>query len=218
MNPKLIPHRLALVSLSLVASATLLSACAPLVMGGAAATTVMVATARRSSGAQLDDQNIELRAASNIRETVGTRVRVNVTSFNRRALITGEAANERDKALVGEAVRQTPNVQEVYNEVGIANSPSFKERTEDSLLTGKVKAGLVAGKEVPSNSIKVVTERGTVYLMGLVSKAEAERATNIARTTTGVQRVVRLFEVLPDDEVARLKALTTAAPAEEPAR
>lgn len=208
MSPKHFPRRLTLLSLSLAASTTLLSACVPLVMGGAAATTVMVATDRRSSGAQLDDQGIELRAASNIREAVGSRVRVNVTSFNRKALITGEAASERDKALVGEAVRQTPNVQAVFNEVGIANSPSLKERTEDSLLTGKVKAGLVSAKEIPANSTKVVTERGTVYLMGLLSQSEADRATNVARTTTGVQRVVRLFEILPDEEINRLKTKT----------
>ncbi len=208
MNRTLFPRRLALMSLSLVASATLLSACAPLLMGGAAATTVMVATDRRSSGAQLDDQGIELRAASNIRDALGSRVRVSVTSFNRRALITGEAASERDKALVGEAVRQTPNVQAVYNEVGIANSPSLKERTEDSLLTGKVKAGLVAAKDIPANSIKVVTERGTVYLMGMLSQSEAERATSVARTTAGVQRVVRLIEILPDEEINRLKTKT----------
>lgn len=208
MNRTFFPRRLALMSLSLVASATLLSACAPLLMGGAAATTVMVATDRRSSGAQLDDQGIELRAASNIRDALGSRVRVSVTSFNRRALITGEAASERDKALVGEAVRQTPNVQAVYNEVGIANSPSLKERTEDSLLTGKVKAGLVAAKDMPANSIKVVTERGTVYLMGMLSQSEAERATSVARTTAGVQRVVRLIEILPDEEINRLKTKT----------
>jgi len=211
MNRTFFPRRLALLSLSLVASATLLSACAPLLMGGAAATTVLVATDRRSSGAQLDDQSIELRAASNIRDAVGSRVRVSVTSFNRRALITGEAASERDKALVGEAVRQTPNVQSVYNEVGIANSPSLKERTEDSLLTGKVKAGLVAAKDMPANSIKVVTERGTVYLMGLLSPGEAERATSVARTTAGVQRVVRLIEILPDEEINRLKAAAESA-------
>ena len=208
MNRTFFPRRLALMSLSLVASATLLSACAPLLMGGAAATTVIVATDRRSSGAQLDDQGIELRAASNIRDALGSRVRVSVTSFNRRALITGEAASERDKALVGEAVRQTPNVQAVYNEVGIANSPSLKERTEDSLLTGKVKAGLVAAKDIPANSIKVVTERGTVYLMGMLSQSEAERATSVARTTSGVQRVVRLIEILPDEEINRLKTKT----------
>ena len=208
MNRTFFPRRLALMSLSLVASATLLSACAPLLMGGAAATTVMVATDRRSSGAQLDDQGIELRAASNIRDALGSRVRVSVTSFNRRALITGEAASERDKALVGEAVRQTPNVQAVYNEVGIANSPSLKERTEDSLLTGKVKAGLVAAKDIPANSIKVVTERGTVYLMGMLSQSEADRATSVARTTSGVQRVVRLIEILPDEEINRLKTKT----------
>jgi osmotically-inducible protein OsmY len=210
MNRKLYPRRLALLSLSLAASAALLPACAPLVVGGAAATSVIVAVDRRSSGAQLDDQTIELRAASAIRDAVGTRVRASVTSYNRRALITGEAASERDKELVTQAVRQTPNVQMVFNEMDVTNSPTLKERAEDSLLTAKVKAALVAAKEVPSSSIKVVSERGTVYLMGLVSRAEADRATHVARTTTGVQRVVLLFEIVSDEELARLQANAAA--------
>lgn len=207
-------RRLACLTLPLAVAATLLPACTPLVVGGAAVTGALVATDRRSSGAQLDDQGIELRAGSNVRETVGSRVRVNVTSYNRRALITGEAANERDKALVEEAVRKTPNVMAVFNEVGIANSPSFREQANDSLVTGRVKAAMIDAKDVPASAIKVVTERGTVYLMGLVTAREADRATEVTRTIQGVQKVVRVFEVLSDQEIARLQAASaTTAPA-----
>lgn len=208
-------RRLACLALPLAVAAVVLPACAPLVVGGAAVTGAMVATDRRSTGAQLDDQGIELRAGSNIRETLGSRVRVNVTSYNRKALITGEAANANDKALVEEAVRKTPNVTAVFNEVGIANSPSFREQANDSLVTGRVKATLIDAKDVPANAIKVVTERGTVYLMGLVSQREADRATELARVVQGVQKVVRVFEVLPDQEIARLQAAT--APSASPA-
>lgn len=197
-----------LVPLAVVA--TVLPACTPLVVGGAAVTGALVASDRRSSGAQLDDQGIELRAGSNIRETVGSRVRVNVTSYNRRALITGEAANQRDKALVEEAVRKTANVAGVFNEVGIANSPSFREQANDSLVTGRVKAAMIDAKDVPASAIKVVTERGTVYLMGLVTAREADRATEATRTVQGVQKVVRVFEVLSDQEIARLQTATAA--------
>lgn len=208
-------RRLACLVLPLAMAATVLSACAPLVIGGAAVTGAMVATDRRSSGAQLDDQGIELRAASNVRETVGSRVRVNITSYNRKALVTGEAASERDRQLLEEAVRKTPNVTGVFNEVGIANSPGLREQANDSMTTGRVKAALIDAKDVPASAIKVVTERGTVFLMGLVTQREADRATEVTRTTQGVQKVVRVFEVLSDQEIARLQSATasTASPA-----
>ena len=210
-------RRLACLALPLAVAAIVLPACTPLVIGGAAVTGAMVATDRRSSGAQLDDQGIELRAASNVRETVGSRVRVNITSYNRKALITGEAATERDKQLVEEAVRKTTNVAGVFNEVGIANSPGLREQANDSLITGRVKAAMIDAKDVPASAIKVVTERGTVYLMGLVTQKEADRATEVARTTQGVQKVVRVFEVLSDQEIARLQATTASTSSPTPA-
>lgn len=196
--------RLGLAALSLAAAAATLSACAPLAVGGAALTGAMVVGDRRSSGAQLDDQGIELRAANRLRDQMGSRARISVTSYNRRALLTGEVANARDKELAESIVKQVDNVQQVYNELDVANSPTFTERAEDTLLTGKVKAGLIDTKQVSANAFKVVTERGTVFLMGRVTQREADIATQVARTTKGVQRVVRVLEIISEEELARI--------------
>jgi len=197
--------RLAASILGVAVLAATVSACAPLMVGGAAMTGAVVATDRRSSGAQLDDQGIELRAANRLREQMGSRARISVTSYNRRALLTGEVANERDKTLAQEIVSKTDNVASVFNELDITNSPTFKEKAEDTLLTGRVKAGLVDTKNLSANSFKVVSERGSVFLMGRVTQREADQATEVARTTKGAQRVVRLFEVITEEELARMK-------------
>jgi osmotically-inducible protein OsmY len=197
--------RLAASILGVAALAATVSACAPLMVGGAAMTGAVVATDRRSSGAQLDDQGIELRAANRLRDSMGSRARISVTSYNRRALLTGEVANERDKALAYEIVAKTDNVASVFNELDITNSPTFKEKAEDTLLTGRVKAGLVDTKNLSTNSFKVVSERGTVFMMGRVTQREADQATEVARTTKGAQRVVRLFEIITEEELARMK-------------
>ncbi len=197
--------RLTVAVLSLAAAAATLSACAPLAVGGAALTGAMVVGDRRSSGAQLDDQGIELRAANRLRDQMGTRARINVTSYNRRLLLTGEVANANDKALAETVGKQVDNVLMVYNELGIANSPTFTEKAEDSLLTGKVKAGLLDTKQISANSFKVVSERGTVFLMGRVTQREADTATQVARTTKGAQRVVRVLEIITEEELAKIK-------------
>ena len=199
------PGRLTVAVLSLAAAAATLSACAPLAVGGAALTGAMVVGDRRSSGAQLDDQGIELRAANRLRDQMGTRARINVTSYNRRLLLTGEVANANDKALAETVGKQVDNVVMVYNELGIANSPTFTEKAEDSLLTGKVKAGLLDTKQISANSFKVVSERGTVFLMGRVTQREADIATQVARTTKGAQRVVRVLEIITEEELAKIK-------------
>ena len=196
--------RLGLAVLSLAAAAATLSACAPLAVGGAALTGAMVVGDRRSSGSQLDDQGIELRAASRLREQMGSRARISVTSYNRRALLTGEVANARDKELAESIVKQVDNVAMVYNELDVANSPTFTEKAEDTLLTGKVKAALIDTKQISANAFKVVTERGTVFLMGRVTQREADIATQVARTTKGVQRVVRVLEIISEEELARI--------------
>lgn len=190
--------------------ASTLSACAPLMVGGAVAGAAIVATDRRSSGAQLDDQAIELRAANRIRDQLGNRARVSVTSYNRRALLTGEVANERDRALVQEIVSQVDNVTMVFNEVDITNSPTLTERAADTVLTGRVKAALLDEKKLVANAFKVVSERGTVFLMGRVTQNEADSATQIARNTKGAQRVVRVFEVLTPEEIARTQGVGPA--------
>lgn len=180
-----------------------LSACTAMVVGGAL-TGAMVAVDRRSSGAQLDDQGIELRAANRLRDQMGNRARVSVTSYNRHVLLTGEAASAAAKAEAEAVLRAMDNVGPIYNELAVTNSPSFTERASDSLLTGRVKAGLVEIRELTANAFKVVSERGTVYLMGRVTQKEADMATEVARTTKGATRVVRVMEMLTEEELARL--------------
>jgi len=202
---------------SILAVATLasgLSACAPLVVGGAVGT-VMVASDRRTSGAQLEDQGIELRSASHLREQLGTRARISVTSYNRRALLTGEVANARDKALAEQIVSQVDNVTGLVNELDITASPSLTQQANDTLITGKVKAALVDTKDLSASAFKVVTERGTVYLMGRVSQHEADKATEVTRSVSGVARVVRVLEIISNDELRRIQAGNNTAPVED---
>lgn len=181
-----------------------LSACVPLVVGGAVAGGSMVATDRRTSGAQLDDEAIELRTRSRIRSAVGTRVRVSVTSYNRQVLLTGEVPSLQDKQLVEQVVAGGESGLTVVNELAVINSPSLVERSQDALVTGRVKAMLMDARDLHFNVFKVVTERGTTYLMGRVTSREADRATEVARAVPGVQKVVRIFEIISDDELARL--------------
>lgn len=197
-----------------VALSGLMSACAPLVVGGAAVGSALVAVDRRTSGAQLDDQGIELRASNRIKEQFGERANVSVTSYNRQVLLTGEAASEAVKAEVERVVAGVDNVRSIVNELGVVNSPSFSQRSSDTLITGKVKAGMVDAKDLSAVAFKVVTTRGTVYLMGRVTQREASRATDIARNTSGVMRVVRVFEILTEEELARIG---TQGPTETPA-
>ncbi len=193
--------RLALASLAAAALAGALSACAPLVMGGAFVGTTLVATDRRTSGAQVEDEGIELRSSNRIRERLGDRVHVNVTSYNRMVLLTGEASSAEDKQLVEQIVSGVDNVRSVVNDLGVLGSSTLTQRSSDTLVTGQVKAALVDAKDVFSNAFKVVTERGTVYLMGRVTAREADRGTEIARSVSGVQRVVRVFEIITEDEL-----------------
>ena len=183
-----------------------LTACVPLVVGGAVAGGSMVAIDRRTSGAQLDDEAIELRAASRIRSELGTRVRVSVTSYNRQVLLTGEVPNLRDRQLVEQVVSRVDNVASVVNELAVLNSPSLVERSSDALLTGRVKAMLLDTRDLQSNAFKVVTERGTTYLMGRVTQREADRATEVTRSTPGVQKVIRIFEIISQDELMRIQS------------
>ncbi|MES2977861.1 MAG: BON domain-containing protein [Pseudomonadota bacterium] len=181
-----------------------LTACVPLVIGGTAAGTALVATDRRTSGAQLEDEGIELRAASRIRSTVGTRVRVSVTSYNRQVLLTGEVPNQQDKQAIEQIVSRVENVGSVVNELAVLSTPSLVERSGDLLITGRVKAAILDAKDLQTNAFKVVTEHGTTYLMGRVTQREADRATELARGIPGVQKVVRILEIISEDELRRL--------------
>ena len=182
-----------------------LTACVgPLIVGGAMVGGSLVAIDRRTSGAQLDDEAIELRAASQIRNNLGTRVRVSVTSYNRQVLLTGEVPNLQDKQRVEQVVSKVDGVASVVNELAVLNSPSLMERSSDTLLTGRIKAMLLDTRDLQSNAFKVVTERGTTYLMGRVTRREADRATEVVRATPGVQRVVRILEIISEQELERL--------------
>lgn len=202
------------VALSLTLGATL-SACFPMVMGGAVMGG-LVATDRRTSGAQLEDEGIEVRAANRIRDNLGDRGHVNVSSYNRRVLITGEVPNAQDKQLVEQVVSRVENVQSVVNELAELGNATFSQRSSDVLVTGRVKAGMVDAKDLYANAFKVVTERGITYLMGRVTQREADRATEITRSTSGVQKVVRVFEIISEDELRNM--LPQPAPASAAAK
>lgn len=180
-----------------------LTACVPLVVGGAAAAGVgMVATDRRSSGAQLDDQGIELRGAARVRDIANDNMNVTVISFNRQVLLVGTVGNEADRRRVEEAVARVDNVRSVVNEVVVGPGSTLPERSNDTYITGKVKASLLDTKDLFANSFKVVTERGVVYLMGIATRRETDRATEVARGVSGVQKVVRVVEVVSEADLA----------------
>ena len=194
---------------------SLLSACVgPLLVGGAMVGGTLIAVDRRTSGAQLDDEAIELRAANQIRSNLGTRVRVSVTSYNRQVLLTGEVPNLQDKQRVEQVVKAVDSVASVVNEVAVLNSPSLMDRSADALLTGRIKAMLLDAQDLQSSAFKVVTERNTVYLMGRVTQREADRATEVVRATPGVQKVVRMLEIISEQELESLG--TMPAPAQPP--
>jgi osmotically-inducible protein OsmY len=180
-----------------------LSACAPLVVGGAVMGS-LVATDGRTSGAQLEDDGNERRAANRNRDNLGERGHVNVNSYNRRVLLTGEVPSAQDKQLVEQIVTRVDNVQLVVNELAVLGNTSLTQRTSDILVAGRIKAAMVDSKDLFANAYQVVTERGTVYLMGRVTQREADRATEIARSTPGVQKVVRVFEIITEDELRNL--------------
>jgi len=180
-----------------------LGACAPLMVGGMVGG-AMVASDRRTSGIQLEDEGIELRSANRIREMLGSRVHINVTSYNRQVLLTGEVPAQKDKDYANQLVSQVDNVRSVVNELVIAPTSSIADRSMDTLISGKVKASMVDSKDIFANAFKVVTERGIVYLMGRVTPREAQRATDITRGIGGVAKVVRVFEDISEEELKRL--------------
>jgi osmotically-inducible protein OsmY len=169
----------------------------------------MVASDRRTSGIQLEDETIELRSASRIRDMLGSRVHINITSYNRQVLLTGEVPAQKDKDYANQLVSQVDNVRSVVNELVIAPTSSIADRSMDTLISGKVKASMVDSKDIFANAFKVVTERGTVYLMGRVTQREAQRASDLARQVSGVKKVVRIFDILTEEE---LQALLPAPP------
>jgi osmotically-inducible protein OsmY len=184
---------------------TTLTACFPLAVGGAVVGS-MGATDRRTTGTVVEDEGIELRATSRIREALGERGHVNVASYNRQVLLTGEVPSAQDKQLVEQIVTGVDNVRHIVNELAVMGNSTLTQRSSDSLVTGRVKASLVDAKELSANAFKIVTERGTTYVMGRVTAREAKMATDVISSTPGVQKVVRILETISEDELARMMA------------
>lgn len=193
----------------LAAALASLSACAPLLLGGAVMTGVLV-TDRRTTGAQVEDEGIELKVASAVRQDLGDRVHLNVTSFNRKVLLTGEASSLADKERAEKLAQAQENVQSVINDLALATPSSLSQRSKDIVTTSRVKAAFVDAKDLQVNAIKVSTERGTVYLMGRVTSREAKRASDIVRGIPGVTKVVRVFDEISEEELQRLSQPTRA--------
>lgn len=215
MNTRPRRARRAAFACAALAAATLFTGCAPLVVGSVVGGSLM-AIDRRTAGAQVDDQSIELKAAQRVRE-LATLGNVSVTSYNRLVLITGQVPEDGERRRVEEAVAKIENVRSVVNELAVAGNTSLSQRSNDLLLSTKVKATFVDAKDLQAQTIKVVAERGTVYLMGRVTDREAERASRLAASVPGVQKVVRVFEPLTEAELARLNTAPQPAPAPAPA-
>ncbi|HUX30312.1 MAG TPA: BON domain-containing protein [Thiobacillus sp.] len=173
-----------------------LHGCAAVAVGGAATGTAAVLD-RRTTGVFVGDQEIELRAMSRLGEAIPEKTgNISVTSYNRQVLLTGQVPDETTRSRASEVVKGVPEVRTVFNELGISGVTSFTARANDSAITGNVKTRLLGEKRVPGTKVKVVTESGVVYLMGLLTPTEARVATDIARTTSGVTKVVTLFETV----------------------
>ena len=211
--------KLTLAAAALITALPLLQGCVPAVIGAGAAAGVMTAHDRRSTGAQADDEGLEWKAAQQIPENDQANAHVNFTAFNHRLLITGEVPSEEARNAIGERVGKLDGVKEVFNETVVGAASSLSTRTNDSYVTSKVKARLVDEKTLSANHIKVVTEAGIVYLMGIVTEREGKVAVAVTRTTAGVRKVVNLTEVISDAEAKRLQTLPSAgtAPPSQPA-
>ncbi len=179
-----------------LAATTLLSGCAPLVVGGTAATTAIVATDRRTTGEQVEDRAIELKASSEMRRLFEDDARINVTSYAGRVLLTGDVPDEDAKRRAEQTVTKVEKVNEVYNELHVGEKKSITGRTRDTWLTSKVKSALINTKDVPTRTMIVTTEDGIVYLLGRVTDEESRRAAKVASSIKDVKKVVRAFEIV----------------------
>lgn len=186
-----------------VLGSVLLGGCAPLILGGAVVGTGLVVTDRRTTGMQIEDKTIETKGEARAKE-LATLGRINVSSYNRTVLITGEVPGETERAAVEKAVSGVENVRSVINELAVAPNLSVSQRSSDSLLGAKVKASLVDAKDVAANAYRVIAERGVIYLMGRVTEREATRAVEISRSVPGVVKVVRVLDIISEEELAAM--------------
>jgi osmotically-inducible protein OsmY len=211
-------HPLVRVLAAAVGAAALLgplTACAPLLVGGAVIGGGLVISDRRTAATQLEDKNIEFRTAARVRE-LGTEGNVEATSYNRIVLLSGEVPSERDKSMIQQAVAGIENVRAVINELAIGPNSGVRGRSSDTVLGTKVRATLVDARDLQANAFKVATARGIVYLMGRVTEAEAARAVELVRSIAGVAQVVPAYEIITDDERAGITRVTAPPPPAPP--
>jgi osmotically-inducible protein OsmY len=192
--------RLGLTLVAVAAVTPALTACVPLLMGGAVVGTGLLITDRRTTGAQVEDRAIEGKAFARVRD-LATLGRVNLFSYNRLVLITGSVPVAEDRARVERAVATVENVRSVVNELAVGSSATGTERTQDGVLEAKVKASFVDAKDLHATAFRVIAEQGKVYLMGRVTEREAARAADVARSVPGVLKVVRVFEIVTEAEL-----------------
>jgi osmotically-inducible protein OsmY len=194
----------------LAATGGALQGCVPVVATGVAVGAALATDDRRTYGAQVDDQGIVVKAEADLLQRNNDREHVNVTSYNRNVLLTGEVPDEASKAAIEKMIAAYPNVRSVTNDLRVAPPEAFGSRSNDAYITSMVKARFVESGKVNANHVKVVTEAGVVYLMGLVTQPEADAATEVARTTGDVRKVVRVFQYISEEQA---KILDPAPPA-----
>ena len=204
--------RAARVAVLALAAATVLPACAPVLVGGAMVGGALASVDRRTAGTQVEDQAIELKAAARVRELTGEQAHVNVTSYNRSVLLTGEVPDAAARGTVEQAIGRIEGVRSVVNELAVMGKTTLTVRSNDAVLSARVKAGFIDAKDLQAQTVKVTTERGVVHLMGRVTEREAARAVEVARGVPGVQKVVRVFEIITEAELARLQSGVTSRP------
>ncbi|MBV8634674.1 MAG: BON domain-containing protein [Burkholderiaceae bacterium] len=183
-----------------------LQGCFAVVVGGAAVG-AFAATDRRTLGAQTEDKEIAGKANARLAKAIGEGNHVDVTSYNRKVLLTGEVRDEQTKQQAEQEVRQITGVQDVMNELDITFTSSVSSRSNDAYITTKVRAALVGERNLNSNAIEINTERGNVYLLGIVTQNEGQIAAQLAANVSGVQRVVKMFEYISDDQLKQMNAL-----------
>jgi osmotically-inducible protein OsmY len=217
MNPSHSLARLSAALLIALAASTSLTACFPLLLGSAVVGSSVVLIDRRTTGSQIEDEAIELKAANRLGDILGKRGNVSVTSYNQLVLILGDVTSEDDRKLVEQTVSRIDKVRSTVNELMVFSTLPASSFGSETLLTSRVKAALVDSKDPLANVVKVVTQRGTVYLMGRVTEREATQAAETARSISDVQKVVKVFEIISEADLAAMKTMPASSADNKPA-
>ena len=199
------PWALIATAASIAAATLTLQGCGVIAVGAVAGGSAAVAVDRRTTGIQLEDKTIEVKAGQRAKEAIGDRGHVNITAYNRAVLITGQVPTEADRAAVEAAALKVDNVKGVVNELTVGFASSLTDRAADSVISGKVRAKFIDASDLASSAFKISTESGVVYLMGMATEGEARRATQLAASVSGVKKVVRVLETLSNEELLKLR-------------